>query len=497
MHSTQPPPESDTVHELLAHWAALTPRAIAIGDGSLRLTFRDLAAIAGTRTRAPRTQAAPRPVWVDESLSPGAQLLDFLGILMAGDAAVMGDPGWSPLQRQKVRAVLATDSARTSPMSPTSSDGGALPAGSFYVGFTSGSTGVPKGFVRSHHSWVASFRACVQAFGLAATSTILAPGQLSHSLSLFGALLGLWTGGGVRLQAQFSAGASLQTLMGGDARAIIATPSQILLMLEHAQRQGPRVVGATQLVMIGGASWPRSRTPELRALFPNARVVEFYGASETSFIAWVDSHPNLPATAVGRLFPGVDVRIEAPGAGAASPSETGQVSGVIYVRSPMVFTGYVTPEPTIGPGALLRDGDWLSVGDMGHLDPQGLLHLIGRRQRMFVVQGKNLFPEEVEQVLAAHPSVAAVSVQALPDAVRGACAIAVLELRQPMDRATLVDWCRSRLDAYKAPRRFFACAHLPLNAAGKTDHAALAQVLAASTEGPADWHALPWQLQAP
>ncbi|MBS0454208.1 MAG: AMP-binding protein [Proteobacteria bacterium] len=479
---TLPQPESGTVHELLTHWAAITPRAIAIDDGSVRLTFKELAAIANTRSRAPGQHAAPRPVWVDDSLSPGAQLVDFVGILMAGDAAVMGDPDWSPLQKQKVRSLLATEAA------PASTGAAPLPAGSFYVGFTSGSTGLPKGFVRSHRSWVESFSACIQAFGPATSSTILAPGRLAHSLALFGALLGLWTGGGVRLQPQFSAGASLQTLVNGDAQALIATPSQLILMLEHAQRQGPRVVEATRLVMIGGASWPRSRTPDLRALFPNARIVEFYGASETSFVAWVDSCPDLPPTAVGRPFPGVEVRIDACG--------SDQIDGVIHVRSPMVFTGYVTPEPTTGPGALLRDGEWLSVGDMGHLDAQGMLHLIGRRQRMFVVQGKNLFPEEIEWVLASHPCVAAASVQAVPDALRGARTIAILQLRGPVDRATLLAWCRLHLDGYKAPRQFFACECLPTNANGKTDHAALGQLLTASPRGDPDWRALSWQLEA-
>lgn len=372
-----------------------------------------------------------------------------------------------------------------------------LPAGSFYVGFTSGSTGLPKGFVRSHHSWLDSFSACLRAFGPAVTHTVLVPGRLSHSLFLFGALLGLWSGGGARLQSQLSASAALQTLRTGDARVLVTTPSQLILMLEQARRQGSRVVHETQLVMIGGAPWPRNRTPDLHVLFPRARIVEFYGASETSFVAWVDSHPDLPATVVGHPFPSVDVRIDPIGTSADELNAPGGRPGLIYVRSAMLFAGYVTPEPTTGDGALLRDGDWLSVGDIGHIDANGLLHLVGRQQRMFVVQGKNLFPEEVEQVLAAHPSVAAVSVQAVPDPLRGKRAVAVLELLHPVDRASLLNWCRMRLDAYKAPRAFYACDHLPRTANAKIHHAAIAQLLADSPDGAADWRALPWRLEAP
>lgn len=481
-------PTFDTVHAPLTHWAARVPHRIAIDDGSLRMSFDDLARMAEGHEGLPLELGAPRPIWTTESSSPGAQLVEFLRIVGSGNAAAIGDPGWSQLQRQQVLRLIGMVHAQGLP------SGAMLPAGSFYVGFTSGSTGLPKGFVRSHKSWLDSFSACLQAFGLASTQTVLAPGRLSHSLPLFGALLGLWSGGGVRLQSQFSASASLQTLASGDARALVATPSQLILMLEQSRRHGPRVIHETQLVMIGGARWPRGLTADLQALFPKARIVEFYGASETSFVAWVESHPDLAAAAVGRPFPGVELRI-APLEPAPEDSKApvGR-HGLIYVRSPMIFTGYVTPEPTFGPGALLRDGDWLSVGDLGWMDADGLLHLIGRQQRMFVVQGKNLFPEEVEQVLSSHPSIAGVSVQAVPDSTRGHRAIAVLELLHPIDRSTLLNWCRSRLDAYKAPRTFFACDRLPSTTSAKVDHAAIARLLASNPEGDSNWRTLPWVL---
>lgn len=466
---------SPGVHAPLAHWAARRPKALAIDDGTLRLSFEELAA----RVAAGPFQGAspaPRAVWVDAGLGPGDQLVEFLSILAAGHVAAVADPDWpAQLRREVAERLLAAP---------------ALPEGSFYIGFTSGSTGMPKGFIRSHRSWTTSFEACIDAFGPAVRTPVLAPGRLSHSLFLFNALLGLWTGVGAHLQQRFSARAALRTLARGDARSLVAVPSQLILMLEEAARHGPRAVEATQLVMISGAPWPRARTPHLQALFPHARIVEFYGTSETSFIAWTDSRADLPAEAVGRPFANVELRIVPPGAGHHAP-------GLIYVRSPMVFTGYVTPEPAHGPAALLRDGDWISVGDMGHLDGEGLLHLAGRRQRMFVVQGKNLFPEEVEHVLAAHPSVASVSVQAVPDPLRGLRAVAVLELAAPVDRATLAAWCRARLEPYKTPRRILVCDRWPRTVSGKTDHAALARLLAAHPEGPPGWRILPWRLALP
>lgn len=486
-----PPSCRDTVHAPLAHWAAHVPDRVAIDDGALRMGFAELAARVRDRAGAPsQRDVAPLPVWVDDHAAPGTQLLQFLEIVAGGNAAAVGDPDWSAHVRRALAERLGTDPA----VGP--GPAAALPPASFYVGFTSGSTGLPKGFVRSHASWTSSFEACLEAFGPVARTTLLAPGRLSHSLFLFGALLGLWTGAGVRLQQRFAAGTALRTLANGDAQGLVAVPSQLILMLEQAHRHGPRSIASTRLVLIGGAQWPRARTPQLRRLFPEARIVEFYGASETSFIAWTDSHAGLPATAVGRPFANVDLRIEPleplePGHGIATAGLPR--AGRIYVRSPMVFSGYVTPEPADGPGGLLRKGEWLSVGDIGHLDEQGLLHLAGRQQRMFVVQGKNLFPEEVEQVLAAHPSVVCVSVQSIGDAVRGLRPVAVLELAGTVDRATLVGWCRARLEPYKTPRRFHVCERLPRTASGKTDHGAVARLLAAHPDGPAGWHELPWQ----
>jgi long-chain acyl-CoA synthetase len=483
-------PKFDTVHAPIAYWAARTPKATAIDDGSLHLSFEALADQVDARARTLRGAfaSAPAPLWVDDTGTPGTQLVNFLGILAAGHAAAVGDPDWAPALRHQLMTLLGSASSTAE-----QARGATLPAGSFYVGFTSGSTGLPKGFVRSHRSWTSSFEACLEAFGPAARTTLLAPGRLSHSLFLFGALLGLWSGAGVRLQMRFSAGAVLQSLMQGEARSLVAVPSQLILILKQAHRHGPRTIEQTQLVMISGAPWPRALTPQLQALFPNARIVEFYGASETSFIAWTESRADLPATAVGRPFASVALRIDPVATTRDDSTASGARPGLIYVRSPMLFTDYVTPAPSDGP-AIRRDGDWLSVGDMGHVDAEGILHLAGRQQRMFVVQGKNLFPEEVEQILTEHPCVAAASVHAVPDVVRGMRAVAVVLLAAPVDRATLVEWCQARLEPYKAPRRVYVCSRWPHTTSGKTDHAALARLLADHPEGPADWQVLPWQL---
>jgi acyl-CoA synthetase (AMP-forming)/AMP-acid ligase II len=326
---------------------------------------------------------------------------------------------------------------------------------------------VPKGFRRDHQSWTESLRVCIDTFGPNASSCVMAPGRFSHSLFLFGMMLGLWSGAGVVVQERFSAARLLDTLRTGRTPCLVAVPSQLLLMLELAARRQLAPIDGVRLILISGARWMRERTAALQTLFPQAHIVEFYGASETSFMAWMTADASAPPNAVGKPFSNVDIEIRNP----QPPLGMGQ----IFVRSPMLFMDYVgAPADST---AAVRDGSWLSVRDMGYFDAQGFLCLVGRESRMVVTQGKNLFPEEVESVLLSYPEVAHVSVLGVPDAIRGQQVVAIICTASEncdVSAHALADLCRAQLESYKVPRRFFVCTDWPMTASGKTDHPALA-----------------------
>ena len=455
-----------TVDAPLAFWARDRPHAIAIDDGTRRLSFAQLADAVAARTAVLSAQHAPATVWVDDTLDLPGRLVDFLGIIASGRSAAVGDPDWPHAVREQVLASIPQAPADLLPPGPETA---------FYVGFTSGSTGLPKGFQRHHRSWTESFRICVSEFGQGAATRVLAPGRSSHSLFLFGMLLGLWTGAGVVVQEQFSAGRALDSLAQGHTPCLVAVPSQLLVMLALAARRKLVPMPLVQQIMISGARWMRGRTPELRKLFPNARIIEFYGASETSFIAWTDADADTPPEVVGRPFGNVELDIR----DTAVPGGP----GLIFVRSPMLFMDYVGSDRD--ETAALRDGDWLSVRDVGFLDAAGRLCLMGRQKRMIVTQGKNLFPEEVETALAAHPDVLGASVHGVADPLRGMQVIAVLDIKPwaSLDAAALSAWCRTRLEAFKTPRAYFVCVPWPLTASGKADHSMLAGLVAALSRG--------------
>jgi len=427
-------------------------------DGQTQLTFAQLHDAVQHQADALTQSQAPATVWVDAQLSTIAQMVAFLAIITSGRCAAVSDPDWPPAVRQNVQNVFTHDPAILPPPLPTSP---------FYIGFTSGSTGVPKGFRRDHQSWTESLRVCIDTFGPDAASCVMAPGRFSHSLFLFGMMLGLWSGAGVVVQERFSAARLLDTLRTGRTPCLVAVPSQLLLMLEIAARRALAPIDGVRLILISGARWMRERTAALQTLFPQAHIVEFYGASETSFMAWMTADASAPPNAVGKPFSNVDIEIRNP----QPPLGMGQ----IFVRSPMLFTDYVgAPADST---AAVRDGSWLSVRDMGYFDAQGFLCLVGRESRMVVTQGKNLFPEEVESVLLACPEVTHASVLGVPDAIRGQQVVAIICTASEtcdVSAHALADLCRAQLESYKVPRRFFVCTDWPMTASGKTDHPALA-----------------------
>lgn len=481
-----------TLHGPLDWWARQRPEAVALRNEHMALSFAQLQQRVHARAAQIISQNLPETVLLPTTMGVLDTLVEFLAVIASGRCAAIGDPAWPTHVLTEVAASIAGLPKPAHLPAAAATNPALAPC---YIGFTSGSTGQPKGFRRNHLSWTESFRTSVADFGSCAKGTVAAPGRLSHSLFLFGAMMGLWTGAGAVVQERFSASATLASLAQGQASVLLAVPSQLLLILDTAQRQGHPPIEATTLILISGARWMREQTPRLRHLFPQARLIEFYGASETSYVAWRDADSANDSQVVGQPFSNVELRIgDFP---VDTPYATG-TSGRIWVRSPMLFMDYVhTQDPT----AAMRYRDWLSVRDMGWLDAQGQLYLCGRENRMLVTQGKNFFPEEVESCLLIQPEVGHASVLGLPDRLRGHRIHAVVQLLQkgepPVSKTALVGLCRHTLEPYKTPRQWWLWhGPWPLTRNGKTDHAAIAQTLASlvrsngpwKNEGITSWH---------
>jgi malonyl-CoA/methylmalonyl-CoA synthetase len=182
--------------------------------------------------------------------------------------------------------------------------------------------------------------------------------------------------------------------------------------------------------------------------------LERYGMSETAMLVSNPYEGDRRAGSVGFPLPEVDVRLAASASGAA---------GEIEVRGPNVFAGYwQRPEAT---AEAFRDG-WFRTGDLGEVDPDGYLRIVGRAKELIISGGYNVYPREVEEVLRAHPRVVDAAVVGAPDPEWGERVTAFV-VGGGVDDAELAAWCADRLAPYKRPRRWERIDEVPRNALGK------------------------------
>ena len=317
---------------------------------------------------------------------------------------------------------------------------------------TSGSTGLPRRLRRTQASWTESF-AVNATLGVGPGARIATLGRLIHSISLYGAVEALHLGAQVHLLADLRPDRQRAALAQRRITHLYATPAQLRLIL------GPGHLPDLCLILVGGSKLDVTLRAALQALAPGARIREFYGAAETSFITLADE--TTPETSVGRPYPGVDLHLD-PG-------------GEVWVRSPYLFLGYgVAADPSCpggGPSsARWRDG-WLSVGEIGDLK-DGYLILKGRAGRMVTVADQNVFPEEIETLLLALPGVSRAAVLPVPDPKRGHVLVAVLQGDPTHERAILTA-LRHHLGPLKSPKSLIWRDDWPMLPSGKTDLKAL------------------------
>lgn len=330
----------------------------------------------------------------------------------------------------------------------------------FYIGYTSGSSGRQKGYIRNHRSWLESFAAAEEAFSITNEDYFFAPGPFCHSLSLFAAVHALHIGASLYISEFFAAEKATAALQSEPISLFYAVPTMLYAIVdEFSQRKFKN--DHLQKIIISGSKWEPQQKNQVRSFFPNAERLEFYGASELSFITYVDEKGfKENPKSIGIPFPEVDIRI-VDGKGQFLP--TGEV-GQVFVKSDLVFSGYINqPEAT----EEMFFGDYATVGDIGFFDNNGYLTLVGRKKNMIISGGINIFPEEVEGVIRRHPSVAEVVVLGVPDEYWGEKLTAFIQWAKGADVSTLEHHCRLGLPAYKCPKDYITVDDFPMTASGK------------------------------
>ncbi|WP_242235395.1 acyl-CoA synthetase [Bacillus cereus group sp. BfR-BA-01316] len=324
----------------------------------------------------------------------------------------------------------------------------------FYMGFTSGSTGKAKAFLRAQQSWVHSFDCNVHDFHMKNTDSILIAGTFVHSLFLYGAISALYLGQTVHIMRKFVPVQVLSSIEMENISVMYTVPT----MLESLYKEN-KVIESEMKIISSGAKWEAEAKEKIKNMFPCAKRYEFYGASELSFVtALIDEESERKPNSVGKPCHNVQVGICNE---AGEELHIGEI-GTVYVKSDQFFMGYVSDGSIIPQ--LTKDG-WMTVHDVGYQDEEGFIYIVGREKNMILFGGINIYPEEIESVLYTHPAVEEIVVVGVKDSYWGEKPVAIV--KGSATKQQLKSFCLQRLSSFKIPKEWCFVDEIPYTSSGK------------------------------
>jgi len=328
--------------------------------------------------------------------------------------------------------------------------------------YTSGTTGRPKGAVLTQAQMFWSSATMATTLDYRRGDVGLIPVPLFHVGGLSFATLFVHVGATAVLMPAWEAQAAL-ALIGREGINHFFAVAAMLEGLAQAPGYQSADLDSLRWIMSGGAPVPVALIH--RFAERGIPVIQTYGSTETAGPAVVVDIPNAAtkAGAAGLPFFHTDIRI-VDDRGAPLPADQ---PGEIYIRAPHVTSGYWRDDEAT---ARAFDGAWFRSGDIGRIDADGYLHILDRKKDMIVSGGENIYPAEVERVLASHACVAEVAVIGAPDAHWGeaVCAVVVPTSGTEPTLDALTRHCEGNLARYKHPRRLIIRdTPLPRNATGK------------------------------
>lgn len=337
--------------------------------------------------------------------------------------------------------------------------------------YTSGTTGKPKGAGLTHRSLLA-------AAGAQAAHVRTVPGDhlqlalpLNHVGGITCGVLNFLLGGGtLELVPVFKAELVLEMMRRHPPTLFSGVPTMATLLLSHPASAGVDL-SRVRLVVVGGSTVDGALLEQLQRRMPQATVMNLYGLSECSgaivMTPWQAAEADV-LQSIGQVFRGSEARVLTP---QGEPAAAGEV-GELCFRGPGVAPGYIGA----AAGAAGFDaGGWLRSGDLGCQDARGYLFLKGRMKDMYIQGGFNVYPAEVEGVIARHPEVLMVAGIGVPDPVLGEVGRYYIVARpgSALRAEDVRAFCGEHLADYKVPRQVVLRAELPMTPAGKIHKAAL------------------------
>lgn len=321
-----------------------------------------------------------------------------------------------------------------------------------HIGFTSGTTGMPKAYYRNRYSWLVSYDANDDILN-APPSCVIAPGPIAHSLTLYAMMYAYHSHCPCYMQMDYHPAQLLHQLIEHPKAVVFIVPS-VLEQILQLNTKKLRDISVTFLT--SGAKLEPHTIKRFKESMPKSQVIEFFGTSEASFISYHHVTDYAPKN-VGKLFKGVKVILtDDTGQKLSDPTQIGQ----LHVQSDMVFSGYVD-------GESISNQDTIATGDYAKMTEDQELILEGRVNNKVIVGGMNVYPEEVERVILETTPIQHVMVTGERHYELGEVLIAYYQTKQPITIREIKRDLRQYLERYKVPMRFIEVPEMLWTNSGK------------------------------
>lgn len=425
---------------------------ICLSCASKQLTYGELDAQSSAMAKAATFIKKGEKIFLQNS-DPMQLILCFFAIIKAGGICILA----SSKMPEKLTArlmkkydisqkILFSDFlTNTSHKCPTLN-----PQNIFLGAMSSGSsTGIPKIIFRDHQSWLAAFPWQSKLFHIDKNDTLYLIGELSYTANLNACIHAFFTGASVVIAPNRLPQTWLKEINAYSISALFMVPAHYSILLKALSKPNNNISS----LVTGGAKINKTTVQQLHHYFPNASIVEYYGASELGHVSYADMHDLLTRPqSTGKIFPGVKIEI---------------IDGLVWVESPYLV-------PSKRPKA--------TAGDLGSLSTDGYLTLRGRKNGTVNIGGVKIQPEQIEYCLKEHPQIDDAAVFSLPDHLRGEKLIAaIVRKTDNIKTKDIIHFCRQNTGHY--PQKIYFLPKLPLNNSGKVDKNLLRKIVMEASYG--------------